>query len=358
MTRDLYTYTYLDGNGNQVLQSNKVNSVCYYSTEGESWDRYGGYKASWYKEIDYPNDDFVGPNLSGNIWDYFSFRGTVSGVVDDGLHLSVSGTDSRGGVSSDGLWSLEGDFDVMVFLDDSSYYNEFRGTSAVGMSVSVSDSYRYRISKFFDGENIIHKTQKVEDRNLKYYGWFDSGDTDDISGSGSTCFRIRRSGDVIRSYVGVGGEFKELGECVSGTGWLGDAYVELELETDQQNTLRSTFSGFTCSGTIVPSGVFYSQYRGPDREFPVGAIILSDDYGMSIVDDSDMSLWMRFKYGADLFNSSNSPSISASNGRVYFTTSSGLHCIDFVEDKLKKYTKDYTAVSYSNITSRNVVLSY
>jgi len=356
--KELYTYTYLDGNGNQILVNNNVNSVCYYSSSDETWDKTGGGCASWYIENNTPNDIFLGPNLADNIWDYFNFRGTVSGIVDQGLHLSISGSDSRGGVTSYSTWKLSGDFDIKAYVDEDSYYNEYRGSSAVGVSVSVDDSYKYRVSKFFDGEKIVYKNHYVENSNLKYYGWFDIGEEIDTINTGTTCFRIKRDGDVIRSYIGNNGVFSQVGTYVSGTMWSDDVYVSLELETEQENTLRTTFDGFTVSGTIVPSGTYPSAYRGVQKEFPDSALILTDDYGMSIINEIDMSLWMRFKYSPDLFVSENSPIISANNGNIYFTTSSGLHCVDFVNDKLKKYTKDYTSESLGGVSSRNVVNSY
>lgn len=359
MTSQLYDNTWMDPNGNKLVWNNTINSVFYYSASNESWDRTGGCSTSWYLENTLPYDSFYGEVLSSDRWSYFNYRGTVSGSVDDKLKLEIYGEDARGGVTSDGLWKLVGDFDIKVYLDETSYYNEYRGNVSSGLTVSIDDSNKFRISKCCDNVSIGHRSDYIRDKELKYYGWTNNGEIDTGVGEDYvTCLRVVRDGDIISSYVSTEEGFSKVGESVSGTIWSQDLDVEIEIETEQYNTYKSHFLGFTISGTLDSDLVFSSDYRGPTQEFPENSIIVSDDSGLSIIDDSDKSLWMRFKSGDECMFRNADSKLSASEGKVFYTSASGIFCLDFVKDKAINYKSGNTLNSISNIAARNYNTSF
>ena len=354
MISRLYDNTYLDLNGNKIIWDNSVNTVLYYAAGDESWDRTGNGKASWYLENTLPYDSFYGSQLSSDRWSYFNYKGIISGSVDSKLKLEVYNSESRGGVTSDNLWKILGDFDIKVYLDENSYYNEYRGNVSSGLTISIDNSNKYRISKYCDNVSIGYKSDYVLDSELKFYGWTSNGDIDTTVGEDSvTCLRLVREGDVVSSYVSTDSGFSQVGSSVSGTVWGQSANVEIEIETEQYNTYKAHFLGFTVSGTLEESNTFSSQYRGSKGEFPENAIISVDGSGMSIIDDADKSLWMRFVLGSRNMFRNVDTKMSASEGKIFYTTSSGIFCLDFVEDKIINYRRGQTLKSNSNIATRN-----
>lgn len=354
MCSRLYDTGYRDVNDNRIVWSNNVISSSFYSTVGESWDLSGGGSTSWYLEDSTPSDFFYGTNLATDRWSWFNYRGTVSGTISDGLALRAENGEIRGGLSSQNKWVLSGNFDIKLYIDESSYYNEYRSDVACGVSVSISDSYKYRISKYFDGSAIGFKSEYVDGKELKYYSWFDNGGMVPSSiNSGSSCLRIIRDSSGISSFVDTGSGFCKVGSTVSGIIWEEGAYVELELETAQANTAECSFNGVSVSGTVYPSTTFTSCVRGTDKEFPVESVFIVDSLGMSVVDVGDMSLWMRFELGDTTMFRDSGCSMSAGNGRLYYTSVSGLYCIDFSNDSFYRYIKGSRQDSGSCLSERN-----
>lgn len=359
MTSQLYDDSWEDVNGNRLVWDNSVNSVLYYSAESESWDRTGGGNSSWYLENTLPYDSFYGAELSSDRWSYFNYRGTISGSVDNKLKLEVNNAEARGGITSSDLWKLSGDFDIRVYLDETSYYNEYRSNVSSGLTLSIDNSNKYRISKYCDNNSIGYKSNYTLNKELKFYGWTNNGSIDTTVGEDViTCLRIVRDGDVVSSYVSTDSGFSQVGSSVSGTVWSQDADVEIEIETEQFNTYKTHFLGFTVSGTLDSPKTFSSNYRGTTQEFPEKSILVADGSGLSIIDDSDKTLWMRFKSGSEYMYRNSEAKLAASEGKIMYTTVSGIVCLDFVQDKATNYRSGQTLQSISNVAARNYDTSF
>jgi len=354
MTNRLYDTSYVDGRGNQVVWSNDTKLVSYYSCEGESWDIYGGTSSSWYLENYRPTDFFYSTDLADDKWSYFSYRGTISGSVSSGLTLGTYGKEVRGGVTSYGKWTLSGIFDIRLYIDENSYYNEYRSNVAVGLSVSKDSSYKYRVSKYFDGSSIGAMSHYVEGKELKYYSWFNNGSFVSTEADSSvSCLRIVRDASGVSSYVDYGGGFVQVGSTVSGLCWEKPLYVELELEAEQANTVVCRVEGVSISGSVIPSTMFSSKIRGVTQSFPGETIFVVDSLGLSVVDLSDSSLWMRFDLDSGAMFRDVDCKISAGEGKIYYTSTQGLNCIDFSNDTFYRYIKGKKQTSSYCIVERN-----
>ena len=341
------------------MWSNNINAVLFYAAGDESWDRTGGGTTSWYLENTLPYDSFYGSELSSERWSYFNYRGAISGSVDGKLKLEVNEAEARGGVTSSDLWKLSGDFDIRVYLDETSYYNEYRGKVSSGLTLSIDDSNKYRISKYWDGTILGYRSSYVLGSELKYFGWTDNGVIDATVGEDSvTCLRLVREGDVVSSYVSTPNGFSQVGSSVSGTIWGQDTDVEVEIETEQYNTYKVDFLGFTVSGTLDSPLSFSSGYRGGPGEFPERSLVVVDDLGMSVINEEDKSLWMRFDSGSSNMFRNTSAQVSATEGKIYYSSAEGVFCLDFVQDRAINYQSGQTLQSISNIAARNYGTSF
>lgn len=354
MTNTIVDTNYLDYADRKILWGNDVHNIYSYSSSNETWDRTGGGTASWYIENTLPSDIFYGNSLDNSKWSFFVTRGTISGSVNNKLVLDIVNEETRGGVTSEGKWSLTGDFDVKLYVDESSYYNEYRSETSTGLTVSISDDYKYRISKYFDGTNVGYMAHNLRGEPVHFLGWFDNGTLNTSVGEDTTtCLRIKRSGNTITSYVSTTAGFTTVGSGISGTDWIGDVDIEVEAQTKQLNTYKMDVLGINVSGTLCQSTVFTSPLRGDVAAFPENTLLLIDDYGMSIVDESNMSLWMRFVNSEEFMFKAVDTDLSASDGRIYYTTSSGLVCIDFVNDKAVWYVDGERRETDVGISGRN-----
>lgn len=353
MTNTLKDTSSLDVNSKQIIWDSNIKNVLFYPAGGESWDRTGGGKASWYLESTLPNDNFYGQELSTERWSSFNYRGEVGVGLDNALKLTISGSGARGGVTSAGLWSLMGDFDIRLYMNESSYYNEYRGNCASGLTVSAGESQKFRISKYFDGEEIGFATHFVDTLPLKYTRWFDGGFNSLVGEDETTCLRLVRTGEEISAYVSTSSGFTQVGDTISGSLWSSDLDVEIELETSQYNFYDTDFSGFSVSGTLSEIKSFDSDFRGPSLSFPERALITVDGEGLSILDDDDLSLWMRFRQSEDFMFKTCDTKVAASGGRVYYTTASGVLCLDFVGDKASWYTSTEKRSTTAGLAARN-----
>jgi hypothetical protein len=353
MTSVVINSSSIDISGKQLLWGDAVKCVHYYSTSGEAWSR-ARTSTTWYNELTLPTDNFYGSTLDGDKWSFFNYRGTISGSVDDKLRLFINEKTARGGVTSNGKWKLSGDFDVRVYLDESSYYNEYRGESATGLTISIDDSNKVRTAKYFDGDSIGYTQHYIYNIPLKYYTWFDNGGLNTSVGEDSvTCVRVVRSGSTINSYVSDGSGFVSVGSGLSGSVWSLPADVEIEVETEQYNSYGTDILGIVVSGTITPSVEFSSTFRGAQKEFPENSLMLVDSDGLSIINEDDRTLWMRFIKDDSFFFTDSDTSISAVNGKVFMTSASGLRCFDFVKDKAYQYVDGVVLESVDGLASRN-----
>ena len=355
MTDQLIDVEYTDSYGRKILWDNSVRNVHSYRSTGESWDRGGNNTASWYIENTLPNDSFYGTDIDDDRWTYFNTRGTISGSVNNRLSLNIVKQEARGGITSEGKWELVGDFDVRLYVDESSYYNEYRSETSTGLTISISDNYKYRISKYFDGSTIGYKAHNLRGDSVHFLGWFEGGEINTSVGEEyTTCLRVVREGDSILSYVSKpSGEFAVVGSGVSSEEWLGNASVEIEVQTQQYNTYGMDVVGITVSGSLSEENEFFSYTRGESCEFPENSVLLVDDLGMSIVDEDSMSLWMRFVNSSNYMFKASDTELSAVEGKVYYTTSSGLVCLDFVNDSSVWYLDGLKRQTNAGISGRN-----
>lgn len=340
--------------GNYLLGSDVVNSVFYYDSSSEDWgSSVSG--TSWYLEKSLPSDSFYGQNIDAGRWALFNYVGTISGTQDDGIHLTISGANARGGVSSEGLWSLRGDFDVRLYLDESSYYNEYRSSSAAGLTISIDESTKVRVSKYFDKENsrLGYARHSVNSYPLKFVGWSLDAFSSSAGEDEITCLRVRREGGSIRAFVSDDMGFNVLGSDLEDSVWSGDASVEIEIETEQFNTYRASLSAFSVSGTLSEAKVFDSPVRGGSDHFPDKALLVMDGGGLSVLDADDIYLWMRFNASEDSMLKDTSGRLSAAGGSIYYTTASGLLCFDFVDDKAINYKSGHTYETRTGLGLRN-----
>lgn len=359
MTNILYTRNYVDGDGKNIVWDNNIKAIKLYDASNESWDKTGGGTKSWCLENTLPSDSFVGISLDADRWGFFNFAGTISGSVDSCLVLNIENKTARGGVSSENLWRLSGDFDIKLYIAESSYYNEYRSNAASGLTVSVDSSNKFRVSKYFDGTSIGYKTHHIEDKDLRYFGWFDNGSLVDVSGDETTsCLRLIRNSDSIEAQIGSSSGFVTVGSGVCGSSWTQPVSVEIEVETEQENTYRTNFTGISVSGTLQQGKQFSSLFRGDSTRFPSSSLLVVDGSGLSMIDLSDMSLWARFVCsGSGMFTTTDTE-ISPAEGKIYYTTTTGLYCIDFQEDILKKYLVGNTYKAQANIANRNNSISF
>lgn len=102
---------------------------------------------------------------------------------------------------------------------------------------------------------------------------------------------------------------------------------------------RHEFMGMFDNIDVVPlwykEGV--SSVRGATKYFPQEVYIMSDSKGVSVVDKSDTSLWMRFNIGYGYMLESPATHVFAKNGRLYMSTSLGLYVVDFVTNKCFRF---------------------
>ena len=355
MPDTILTTNSLDRNGRQILWSNSITKLYFYDSSSELWDKTGNDSTSWYTEITLPIDSFTGNSLDSERWTFFNYRGTISGTVNNKLRLEIDAKDARGGVSSAGLWSLTGDFDARLYLDEAYYYNEYRSKTATGLTASIDNSNKVRVSKYFDGTSIGYKSHSVESRELKFFGWFDNGAlSTSVGETDVTCLRLLREGEVITPYVSTPTGFVQVGNTLSGSVWGGDLAIELEVETEQYNIYKTDVLGFVVSGTLSSPKTFNSVVRGPSKSFPDRSLLVMDSSGLSILDDDSLSLWMRFQQDGEnnIFRDATGE-LSAVNGKVYYTTASGLYVIDFPNDKAYIFVDNYKKTSINSIAGRN-----
>lgn len=123
---------------------------------------------------------------------------------------------------------------------------------------------------------------------------------------------------------------KNLGVDVSS--FTGNSTVELrkpygERVSPEDGASLSLFTNFS----VIPD--WYSEIdsdkRGSKKEFPEETYLVSDAKGLSIIDASDNSLWMRFDYGHRKMLQHRPTKVLAKSGKIYFSTFRGIYVIDF-----------------------------
>jgi hypothetical protein len=354
MSHQIFSVDYRDVNDNPIIFSDNVRFSKYYNTSGESWDKTGGTTASWYTENQYPNDSFIS-GIDSEKWLDLSTASSYSISVANKASFSLNDTSGNLYLSSKGLWQISGDFSIRLGLNLDDYYDEYRSSSSFGLNVSIGDLYNIRIAVIRNYGSTSYKFQALytELADPLFFGWSSLGD--EYSFSDVRFFVIERSGTTISCYVN--GSTK-IGE-IQGASWSGAVDVSIGSECPEVNKFIMSSSYFFISeGTITPETTFSSSIRGPDKDFPDEVLIVVDDTGMSIIDISNYSLWMRFVYGVNKMFNNIDCKISALEGKISLATSGGLFVVDFISDEVIQYSGSYIKYPDVGIALRNAEVTF
>lgn len=367
MAGTLYNSAELDTNGRQLVLDDSILDVHYYTTVGESWDRTGGAQSSWYLENFLPNDSFNEDSLSADRWGHRAEVAIGSAAVQQSggqVEASLTRDEGVSSLTSDGRWRLTGDFDIRLYIDWASYYNEYRSIAHTFLKVGVDGLNAARLCFTFDGEDTYQlRSEKVVARDPKFLGWLPSGSFTDLvsfNGTGQILFfRITRESGVIRTYYSNGVTSTQVGDDITDAALAADVYVEFGVEGLQYNTLKAAFTKFfVASGELSETTEFFSSIRGRRQEFPERAILTVDPQSFSIIDEDRKELWMRVIFDEGGALTSSSFRVRACEGTVYCATSDGLVAFDFKQDKIFKYKGSDILVADEPIALRNAGVAF
>ncbi len=362
MAGQLFTSTELDTDGRQVLLDDTVLNVHYYSTVDETWDKAGSAGQSWFLENFLPNDSFDTVSLAIDRWTPLDTSVDSGGTLSQSggkLVLGVEKDEGLTALSSDGKWRLEGDFDIRLYIDWDSYYNEYRGVTHTYLKVGYDAENAARVALTFDGGSAFaFSSEKTVGYDLKFFDWKDNEAPTELSSISSAqqydYFKIVRQGGVIQTYVSDGVNDVQIGADITESVFSGDLFVEFGVEAKEYNTVRSGFTKFLVSqGTTTPVKDFFSTVRGTQQRFPDKAVLAVDYQSLSIIDEDESTLWMRFVFGEGSPVSNNDTRVFGCNGVIYCTTSDGLVAFDFHRDQIFKYKGSSILVADEPLTMRN-----
>lgn len=367
MAGQLFTSTKLDKDGRQILLDDTVLNVHYYSTVDETWDKTGSAGQSWFLENSLPNDSFDTVSLATDRWVLLDTSGGSGGTtIQSGgkLVLGVEKDEGLVALSSDGKWRLEGDFDIRLYIDWDSYYNEYRSVAHTYLKVGYDTKNAARITFTFDGGSAFaFSSEKTVGYDLKFFDWKNNEDPMGLSGISSAqqydYFKIVRQDGVIKTYVSTGANDVQIGADITESVFSGALFVEFGVEAKEYNTVRSGFTKFLVSrGTPTPVKEFFSTVRGTKQRFPDKAILAVDSQSLSIIDEDEGTLWMRFVFGEDSPVSNNDTRVFGCGGTIYCTTSDGLVAFDFPRDQIFKYKDSSILVADEPLTMRNAEVTF
>lgn len=367
MAGTLYTSTELDQDGRQVLASDNVRDIFYYSTVGETWDREGASGQSWYRELYVPNDSFDTPEVVTDRWSVIDTPSASQSTIDHSgglFRAGIEGDDGVVGLTSDGNWRLSGDFDIRLYIDWDSYYNEYRSISHTFLKVGYDDSNAVRITFAFDGvDGYQYNSEVAVNRDLRFFDWVDNGELEEAgtiaSASNTLYFKITRTAGVIQTYRSTGTTDIPVGNTVSGTVFNEDLFVEFGVESKEFNRYRHGFRKFfVFSGDITPPDRFSSIIRGERQSFPERAVLAVEDVSLSIIDESNGTLWMRLPFGDESPVPDSTSKVAACNGTIYLTTSAGIVALDFDRDQIFRYRDSEIQVADEPIVLRNSEVTF
>jgi hypothetical protein len=344
MVGTLLNSTTLDSNGRQLVLDDTITSVFYYDASSESWDKAGQAGQSWARELQLPTDLFREASVDSSKWNIVTTSDDNSLSVGDGeIRLGVESSEGGNALSSEGLWKLSGDFDIRLYVDLSSYYNEYSGITSSYLKVAKDGSNALRICLKFDGEDKIEvASESTIGRDLLFFDWLDNGvpvsSASITSFLGYKYFRIVRDSGILRTYISDGSNDVQVGADVDESSLTGELFVEFGVEAKEFNTVRTTYTKFILvSGETAAGNVFPSQVRGERVSFPDTSILAVDNQSLSIIDASNNTLWLRTYTGLSSPIPDTSFKVSACDGTVYCTTNDGLVAFDFPNDVILKY---------------------
>ncbi len=364
MPGKLFSSTELDADGRQFVTSDNISHVHYYDSTLETWDKVGASGQSWYGELFSPNDLFDEAEINDTRWSMETPSSYTLEYADGFLSASLEDDEGVVSLSSDGKWRLSGDFDIRLYIDWDSYYNEYRSATHSFLKVGYDYANAIRIAFSFDGSSgYAFKSEKTDSRDIRYFDWRANGASETVAPFTAAItqkfLRVTRVSGTLRTYVSDGTTTIQVGDDITDTNLAGDLYVQLGLESKEANTYRQKFSKFyVVSGDVTPTTEFFSSIRGTRQDFPSRLVIAVDSQSISMVDEANSKLWMRFPIGDPELLPNSTARVAACNGVVYFATSAGLMAFDFPQDKIYRYIDSEIQVADEAISLRNAGVTF
>lgn len=364
MAQQLYSSTSADPDGRCLLLDDTVLSVMRCSPETEAWDR-TPVGASWYEEVFRPTDLFNAATVQDDRWGILNTSGVGGSVSQTGgkLTASVQRAEGVAGLTSEEKWKLKGDFDIRLYIDWDSYYNEYRSITNMFLQVAVSADNAARLCFRFDGSQFSFSAESTVGRDPRYFGWSTTGSRRvQASFSAATayrCLKITRTSGVIRMFMSTGAEDTAVGGGVSDGVFAGDVYVSLGVETEEYNSARLAFSEFILfAGELAVETEFFAANRGRRREFPENVIVVVSAQEVSLIDEGTSKLWARCLVAPGLPLAAGVTAVAFCEGALYCATPAGLVVLDFVRDKLFRYSGSAVQVADEPVALRNAEVTF
>lgn len=362
MTGIILNKDFIDAAGRRLVLSDNIYRVYYYDSSQEQWDKSPS-SASWYTENKLPSDIFDYETVDTARWkDSSTSRSSGSGIVfSEGALFSVAREEGVCSLSSEGKWSLEGDFEIRLYPDWDSYYNEYRGVTSFFLKIFFDNSHAFRLGFVFDLEGFKFAAEKAVGRDLRYFDWKQSGsslDFEHISEAHEFIYlKVVRQGDTLYAYVSDGEQEIQVGDAVSSSFFEQPLKVEIGVENKEYNTSKQKFKKFFVQGEIAEEVEFYSSSRGEKASFPDQVLLAVDDYSLSIIDSSTQLLWARCFLGPE-YPASSSADVAANNGVIYLTSGNSVVSYDFVNDRVYRFKSNTVEVSNEPLSLRNSSLGF
>jgi hypothetical protein len=363
MSDTILTSTSLDANGRKVVLNDSIISISYYDASEENWDKNGSSLQSWYTELATPSDTFDSEEVLSDKWNIVNdTSGNVVSQSGNKLNLEIYRSAAKASLSSDSIWRLTGDFEARLYMDWDSYYNEYRGVCDTYLTVGYNRENSARLSFSFNGSSYEYRSLKSINKDVSFFGWTPNGDPKTLASfdlaRAFVYLKVVRTSGVLYFYISNGDIDIQVGESINEPTLQNDLFVELGIETSEYNTYKHYLSKVFFTGAITPTKEFFSGNRGPTKKFPDKTILALDSEALSIIDESDLTLWARFllEEGGPIPDSTSR--VSATNGTLFCTTASGIVAVDFDNDAIYKYVDNDRLLATEPVSMRNSSLSF
>lgn len=365
MVGQLFTKDTVDEDGRYPVLDNTIVSVYHYFSANETWDKTGSGNQSWYLENYLPSDNFDDAEIQSDRWSEVNTPSGGDSTVSQSSGLLVAAVErdeGTVGISSDGKWRLVGDFEVRLYMDWGSYYNEYRSISHTFLKVGYDNENAVRVAFTFDGEGFALSSEISVDRSLVFFDWQDNGDVISVADIEAAqdflYFKITREGGTLKTFLSDGETDTQVGDDITDAVFSENLFVELGVETKEYNTYRQSFDKFFVQGTVTPTTEFFSNSRGRKQEFPDSTIIAIETLSLSIIDEDTGKLWARLLFDEDGAVPDSTTKVSACDGVIYCTTSNGLVAFDFPNDRIYRYRSNNIEVSNEPMSLRNSSINF
>lgn len=359
----ILTSTELDKNGRKVVLDDTILSVSYYDATEETWDKTGAAAQSWHSELNLPSDTFDSDEVISNKWLILNSKsGNIVTQSSGKLNLEIIKSEAKAALTSESLWALTGDFEARLYMDWDSYYNEYRGIADTFITVGYDKENSARLSFSFNGTGYEFRSLKSINKDPLFFGWTPNGEVEPVDDIGEAAeyqyLKVVKSSGDLYFYIVSGNTQTQVGDTVSESVFSNDLHVEIGIETSQFNTYKHYFSKVFFTGTIEPPTEFFSENRGPTKDFPDKSIITVDEDSLSVIDESDYTLWARFLLGEGGVLPDSNTRVSATNGSLFCATPSGVIAIDFTKDAIYRYRDAGRQIASEPVSMRNSSMSY